>query len=161
MAERRQLKFDSLADVVRDAEHLLANGYDKAGIWDLAQCANHLAYWLTCPIDGFGKAPAPVRMFLWIARNTFGPGKLKKYIAENTFPPGAPTDPNSVKPAGGDAEEAVAKLKTAVARFEAYDGPIVPSPFFGPMDKDTNRKLQQVHCAHHLSFLVPKANGTA
>ena len=152
---RRPLKFDSLAEVVRDAQNLLANGCDRAGNWDLAQCANHLAFWMTCPIDGFGKGPVPVRMFLWIARNTFGPGKLKSVLA-NGFPPGGPTDPNSVKPTGGDAEEAVAKLTAAAARFAAYDGPIVPSPFFGPMDKDTALKLQLVHSAHHLSFLVPK-----
>lgn len=155
MPERRPLRFDSLAEVVRDAENLLANGYDKAGNWDLAQCANHLAYWLTCPIDGFGKAPLVAQAFLWFARNTVGPGQLKKILA-NGFPPGGMTDPASVKPSDGNDAAAVQKLKTAVARFEAHDGPIVPSPFFGPMDKDTNRKLQQVHCAHHLSFLIPK-----
>lgn len=152
---RRQLKFETLAEVVRDAQNLLANGYDRAGNWDLAQCANHLAFWMTCPIDGFGKGPVPVRMFLWIARNTVGPKQLKKVLA-NGFPPGGPTDPRSVTSAGGDAEEAVAKLTTAAARFAAYDGPIVPSPFFGPMDKETALKLQLVHSAHHLSFLVPK-----
>lgn len=155
MAERRTLKFDSLAEVVRDAENLLANGYDRAGKWDLAQCASHLAYWLTCPIDGFGKAPLVAQAFLWFARNTVGPGQLKKILA-NGFPPGGMTDPASVKPSDGNDAAAVQKLKTAVARYEAHDGPIVPSPFFGPMDKDTNRKLQQVHCAHHLSFLIPK-----
>ncbi|MBL8867280.1 MAG: DUF1569 domain-containing protein [Planctomycetia bacterium] len=155
MPERRPLRFDSLAEVVRDAENLLANGYDKAGNWDLGQCANHLAYWLTCPIDGFGKAPLVAQAFLWFARNTVGPGQLKKILA-NGFPPGGMTDPASVKPSDGNDAAAVQKLKTAVARFEAHDGPIVPSPFFGPMDKDTNRKLQQVHCAHHLSFLIPK-----
>ena len=33
----------NLDEVVRDAEILLAKGYEKAGQWDLAQCANHLA----------------------------------------------------------------------------------------------------------------------
>ena len=155
MAERRQLKFDSLADVVRDADSLLAKGYDKVGKWDLSQCASHLAYWLTCPIDGFGKAPLVAKAFLWFARNTVGPGQLKKILA-NGFPPGGMTDPASVKPSDGNDAAAVQKLKTAIARFEAHTGPIVPSPFFGPMDKDTNRKLHLVHCAHHLSFLIPK-----
>ncbi len=37
MAERRQLKFDTLADAARDAEALLANGYEAIGKWTLAQ----------------------------------------------------------------------------------------------------------------------------
>ena len=44
MATRRELRFDSLDEVVRDAEHLLAVGYDRAGNWDLAQCCGHLAH---------------------------------------------------------------------------------------------------------------------
>jgi hypothetical protein len=152
---RRQLKFQSLDDIVRDAETLLAKGYDKAGNWDLSQCCNHLTFWLTCPLDGFGKPPLPVRAFLWLARNTVGPGQLKKILA-NGFPPGGMTDPASVKPSDGDDAAAVAKLKQAVERFRDHAGPIVPSPFFGPMTKETATQLQLTHAAHHLSFLVPK-----
>lgn len=152
---RRELKFQSLDDIVRDAENLLTNGYDKAGNWDLSQCCNHLAFWLTCPIEGFGKAPAPLRVFFWIARNTFGPGQLRKTIA-NGFPTGSPTDPASVKPSDGDDAAGVAKLKRAAERFRDHEGPIVPSPFFGPMTKQTATQLQLTHAAHHLSFLVPK-----
>ena len=34
--QRRPLRFDNLAEVVKAAEVLLAKGYDKAGKWDLA-----------------------------------------------------------------------------------------------------------------------------
>ncbi len=155
MPERRQLRFDSLDEVIRDAENLLANGYDRAGNWDLAQCANHLVFWMTCPIDGFRKGPVPIRMILWIARNTVGPKQLKKILA-NGFPPGGMTDPQSVKPSDGNDQAAVLKLKKAVERFKNHTGPIIPSPFFGPMDQETAMKLQLVHTAHHLSFLIPK-----
>ncbi|QEL17039.1 DUF1569 domain-containing protein [Limnoglobus roseus] len=129
-ATRCQLRFQSLADVVRDAESLLAKGYDKAGNWDLSQCCHHLAYWLTCSLDGFGKQPLPIRAFLWLARNTFGPGQLKKILAKG-FPPNGPTDPNSVKPSDGDDAGAVAKLKQAAERFDAHSGSILPSRFSG------------------------------
>lgn len=152
---RRQLKFDSLAEVVRDAKNLLTKGYDKAGNWDLSQCGRHLAYWLTCPLDGFGKPPLVAKLFLWLARNTVGPGQLKKILA-NGFPPGGMTDPASVKPSDGNDAGAVATLKQAAERFAAHTGPVLPSPFFGPMTKETATKLQLVHAAHHLSFLVPK-----
>jgi hypothetical protein len=50
----------------------------------------------------------------------------------------------------------VAKLKTAVERFIAHTGPVKPSPLFGAMTRETAEQIQRVHCAHHLSFLVPK-----
>jgi hypothetical protein len=155
MAARRDLRFDTLDEAARDAERLLVDSYERVGQWDLGQCCNHLACWLTYPLDGFGKPPLPVKMFLWIARNTFGPGQLKKILA-NGFPPNGPTDPKSVTVSDGNDAAAVAKLKAAVERFRDHAGPILPSPFFGSMDKETATKLQLVHTAHHLSFLVPK-----
>ncbi len=56
--DRRQLRFNDLDEVVRDAETLLAKGYQKAGNWDLAQCCKHLAEWMRFPVEGFPKAPA-------------------------------------------------------------------------------------------------------
>ena len=153
---RRTLKFDSLDAVVRDAESLLANGYDKAGNWDLAQVCNHLADWLRFPVEGFPKAPAPIRAMLWVMKKTVGRKKLLHYIATGSFPAGQPTMPQTVHSAEGDATAAVALLKTNVDRFQAFTGEIIPSPLFGPMTKDEAVQMQLVHCAHHLSFLVPK-----
>ena len=47
--ERRELYFSDLDEVVRDAEHLLAKGYDRAGNWNLAQVCTHLAEWMRFP----------------------------------------------------------------------------------------------------------------
>jgi hypothetical protein len=153
--ERRPLKFERLFDVVADAESLHARGHDKAGQWDLAQVCNHLAEWMRYPIDGFPPAPFPVRVILWTMRKTAGKRMLRS-ILENGFKPGGPTVPASVSASGGDESAAVAKLRDAVARFENHSGPLHPSPLFGDLDKATATKLQLVHCAHHLSFLVPK-----
>jgi hypothetical protein len=153
--ERRKLTFATLDDVVRDAETLLARGYDRAGNWDLAQVCSHIENWMSFPLDGFPKAPLPIRMMLGMVRVTLGKGMLTKYLADG-MPSGKPTMPQSVHPPGGDAAAAVAKLRETAARFKAHTGPIHPSPLFGPMDQDTARRLQLVHCAHHLSFLIPK-----
>lgn len=157
-AQRRQLQFNDLDEVVRDAELLLANGYDKAGRWDLAQCCNHLAEWLRFPVEGFPKAPAPIRAMLWAMRKTIGRKKLLGYITTKSFPAGKPTMPQTVFTPGGDAKEAVAKVRKSVEAMKAYTGEIVPSPLFGAMTKDEAVQMQLVHCAHHLSFLVPKTN---
>jgi len=140
---------------VRDAEALLTKGYDRAGNWDLAQVCGHVANWMTYPVEGFPKSPAPIRAMLWLLKKTVGRAKFEKYLAEG-MPAGKPTMPESVPTAGGDHAAAVAKLKQAVEKFKAADG-VYPSPLFGPMTKDEATRLQLVHAAHHLSFLVPKS----
>jgi hypothetical protein len=57
MPTRRELRFDRLAEAVRDAELLLSHGHDRLGRWSLGQCCGHLANWLTYPLDGFPKLP--------------------------------------------------------------------------------------------------------
>ena len=154
-AGRRSLKFQSLSEVVADTESLHTSGYRKIGNWDLAQVCGHLAEWMRYPIDGFPPAPFPVRVILWTMRNTVGK-KMLKGILEKGFKPGGPTAPQSVQQPGADEKAAIAKLRDAVLRFENHTGPLHPSPLFGDLDKETATKLQLVHCAHHLSFLVPK-----
>jgi len=157
MATRRPLTFASLDDAVADAENLLAKGYEKCGNWTLGQCCGHVAHWLECGMNGFPKPPAPIRLFLWIARNSFGPGKLKQMMAGGQMPSGKPTMPESIPPATTDDAAAVARFKETVAKVKRFAGTPVPSPFFGPMDRDTWLRLNCVHAAHHLSFLVPRA----
>jgi hypothetical protein len=155
--DRRPLVFNNLDEVVQDAQALLAKGYEKAGAWDLAQCCKHLAEWMRFPCEGFPRAPAPIRAMLWMMKKTVGPKKLQQYIAEGSFPPGKPTMPQTVAPPGGDSRVAIEELRKSVERMKAHAGAIVPSPFFGAMNKDTCLRLQLVHAAHHLSFLVPKS----
>lgn len=154
---RRQPKFESLADVVRDAENLLANGYDKAGNWDLAQCCGHLANWASYPMDGYPKLPLLLKPVFWIVRQT-----MAKKIARDMFTgdggmkPGLQTAPDSVPPPGGDAAKAIERLKVAYARWLAHDGPLHPSPLLGLKSRDEITKGHLAHATHHLSFLVPK-----
>ncbi|MFO0938725.1 MAG: DUF1569 domain-containing protein [Gemmataceae bacterium] len=155
MAERRQLRFDSLDQAIADAENLLANGYDKAGNWSLSQVCDHLNDWITYPVSGYPKAPFPMGMVMWLLKVTMG-GKIRRsLLTERTMPPGQPTVKTTVHSVSEDAAS-VAKFREAVERFMKYTGPIHPSPLFGAMDKDTADQLQRVHTAHHLSFLVPK-----
>lgn len=153
--KRRKVAFASFDEVVRDAENLLAKGCEKAGNWDLAQVCFHLAEWLRYPLDGFPKPPLLMRPLFWVARHTVAPGALRKALDKGELPAGAPTLKPSVAPPGGDAAAEVARLKAAVERFRAFAGPFHPSPLLGVLNADEGRRLQLVHCAHHLSFLVP------
>jgi hypothetical protein len=155
---RRSLTFASLADAVGEAERLLAGGYDRAGNWDLAQTCGHLAQWARFPVDGFPKAPLPIRGMLWAMRHTVGPRMLWDTLAKGTMPAGGPTLKQTVPPSGAASDAAaVAAFREAVGRFEGHVGAYHPSPLFGALDRPTATKLQRVHCAHHLGMLVPRS----
>lgn len=153
---RRKLEFSTLDEAVRDAELLLAYGYEKSGTWDLGQCCHHLAILMAFPMDGFPRFSFPLNLTSWLLKNTVAPRYLKKVLDSGVWPAGNPTDKRTVPPAGGDEKEAVEMLRQAVGRLLAHTGPFQPSPLFGMLDKETLLKLHCIHTAHHLSFLVPR-----
>jgi hypothetical protein len=153
---RRELKFGSLDDVVRDTEDLLARGYDKVGNWSLAQCCGHLASWFRYQMEGFPPAPLLLRPVFWLIRNTVGPRMGRKMLAGGAMKPGMPTIPQSVPPDGEGDAAAVAELRDTIRRWREHAGPLHRSPLFGGMSKDDWVKGHLIHCAHHLSFLIPK-----
>jgi hypothetical protein len=153
--ERRKLTFASLDEVAADAEMLLARGYDRVGNWDLAQVVGHVAEWMRFPLDGFPKPPIFIQPMLWLMKVTAGKTMRDKILAEG-FAPGGRTMPKTVPPSGGNAAEAVAKLRAVVEKWKAHSGEVHPSPLFGAMTKETALQLQLRHAAHHLSFLIPK-----
>lgn len=154
---RRKLTFATLDEAVADAENLLAKGYVRAGNWDLAQVCFHLAEWLRYPVEGFPQTPLLLRPLMWLMRNTIAGPALRKALEKGEMPAGQPTLTQSVVPPGGDPGAAVAKLKEAVERFKAFPGPYRPSPLLGVLDHETGHGVQRLHCAHHLSFLIPQA----
>lgn len=150
------LKFETLDDAVRDAERLLAAGYEKTGKWSLAQCCFHLSEWLRYPMDGFPRGPLPIRFVIWIVRNLMGKGMYQKVVQSGAMPAGKPTMPQSVAEPTVEDAAGVAKLKEVVERWKANTAPILPSPLFGEMTMEEAERLQRVHMAHHLSFLIPR-----
>lgn len=155
---RRKLEFHELADVSREAQRLLAQGYLSVGKWNLAQVCNHLNEWIRFPVDGYPPTPYLLRPLFWALRSTVMPAKLKKYLADNSFPAGKPTMPQTVyAPNHSSDQAAVEKLAATIERVGDFRGPLHPSPLFGAMDRETHLKLQLVHAGHHLGFLVPKS----
>lgn len=153
---KRELEFQNLDEAVLEAERLQRLGYDRAGNWDLAQVCGHLADWMSFPLDGFPPTPLLFRPVFWMLRKTVGPAQLRKVRNARSVPRGVPTIPQTVPAPGRDEAPDVERLRRMVARFQAHDGPIQPSPLFGPMDRETATRLQLLHCAHHLGFLIPR-----
>jgi hypothetical protein len=155
--QRCDLRFECLGDAVRQAESLRLGGYERAGSWDLSQVCGHLAEWMGFPLDGFPHQPAPIRLVLWGLRNTIGRRELRRLLDRGVMPRGGPTIETTIPSPGGNEAEAVERLRRAVTRFEAHDGPLCPSPIFGVLDRVQWRRLQLIHCAHHLGFLRPNS----
>jgi hypothetical protein len=158
---RRDLRFQDLDEVVRDAETLHAGVDTRAGQWNLAQACGHLARWLRYPVEGYPPAPLLMRLMLAVLRYTVAPGMIRRMLATGAMDAGRPTFRDTVPPAGGDEAAAVDGLRRAVALFRDHPGPYAPSPLFGTLDRDTAARLQLIHCAHHLSFLVPRPESPA
>jgi hypothetical protein len=155
---RRTLTFATLDEAVRDAERLLANGYERAGNWDLAQCCQHLAVLMGWPIDGFPRMSFPRRVAAWCLKHTIARRWLRKVLETGVWPTGTPTDERTIVIPGGNDAGAVAELRRAVDRLLNHAGPFRESPLFGMLDKETLVRLHRIHTAHHLSFLVLKVS---
>jgi hypothetical protein len=154
--QRRELAFRDLDEVIADAERLQAQGYEKAGNWDLAQVCGHLSEWMRYPVDGYPRAGCFIGTVLWLMKVTVGKKIFRKVLATGTMRSGGPTMKETVPEPGGDTSAAVNRLKETVQRFKAHAGEYQPSPLFGRLTRDEALKLQLVHCAHHLNFLIPK-----
>jgi hypothetical protein len=159
--KRRTLRFETLDDAVRDARMLQKCGYDRAGKWDLSQVCGHLSDWLRFPLDGPPPTPVHLRFAFWLMRNTVGGMIFRRIVRTGQMPAGGPTLKESIPAPGGDESAAVENLQRAVTRFQNHTGPTYPSPVFGELDRDQRTRLQLVHCAHHLGFLLPKAEASA
>jgi hypothetical protein len=154
---RRTLDFHDLDAVVSEVKRLDEGGYTQIGKWNLAQICLHLEDWLRYPLDGFPRPPLPVALMMGALRHTLGRSMLRKALVTRAMPPNAPTAPQTVHAAGEASDSvAVARLTETIRRFQAYTGPLHPSPLFGPLDRDTSLQLQIIHCMHHLSFLIPR-----
>ena len=157
MPERRDLQFVSWAEVLDDL-NALESGYERVGKWELDQTVRHLNDWLTYPMDGFPTPPIFLRIVFGVVRNTVGPGMLRRIIDEGKMKDGMPTAPETVYQLDEAATSAsLDNLRRNIARFQSHSGTIHSSTIFGAMDKATAERLQLVHFAHHLSWLLPKS----
>ncbi len=157
MAERRELKFDNWDDVIADLKQLMERGYDQAGKWNLSQNCRHLNDWLSFTMDGAPLSPLPIRMIMTVIRVVGGKRMLRKVLESGKMPAGGPTVPQTVyRAADQDDAKSVQQLTATIRMFQNYQQPIKRSMIFGDLDYETAERLQLIHFAHHLSFLVPR-----
>jgi hypothetical protein len=145
-ADKRQLSFKSEDEVIADLERL-RRGYVKAGNWSLPQAAWHLAIAVESRMR---PGPFPPDSPEQLARKSALPGIL----ASGKLPQGIQA-PDAMTPQPDAPEDSIDRLIDALRRFKTYKGEIPPHRVFGAMPDADARQLNLIHCAHHLSHLVP------
>ncbi len=154
VAGRRQLRFASIDEAVRDIDQLVdaeRRGELRAiGNWTPGQIFNHLAAWIDYAYEGYPVKPPPF-FIRWILKATLS-RTLKKGLPVAVKIPGVPQGTTGMDP----AETAVAaqRLKKSFARLKSNEPAKFHSPAFGEMSHANRIELNLRHAELHLSFLV-------
>lgn len=148
--KRRNLQFDSFDQIHQDVERLLQGEYERAGNWDLAQICKHLALAVTGSM-----ADLPNRGSR-ILQTVMGPFWRWRVFRTKKLPERIPTPKAAVPQPGGDPVRAAKQLQRALERFEQHEGPWANHPMMGKFNRHQWHDFHLIHCAHHLSFLIPK-----
>jgi len=142
------LAFASLDHVILDVEQLLA-GHITVGSWSLGQICDHLARSIIYSLEGF-----PVRA-PWLLRKTLGPLLLRRILRSGRFVEGMKAPPPYQPKPIADARDEAEALRAAIRRFTSHDGPLVEHPLAGAVSRSDWERFHCIHCAHHLSFVLP------
>ena len=148
MPRRRPLHFDSLADVRREAQRLLQNGYQRAGNWSLGTMGDHLGRAMSYSREGFPRIWPRAMQF--VARAM----ALHRIVARKRLTWRFPA-PISVNWQVTD-HDGVDCLSRGIERFEQPDSVVFPHVILGKLTREQWVQFHLWHCEHHLSFLLPE-----
>jgi hypothetical protein len=152
---RRMLRFESLQEVIKEAEVCAAAERSGRlvcrGNWTLGQTLGHLAFWADAPYAGYPpmrRMPWPLSMRMPLFKKRF----VMKAAPAGVRIPGTPDGTLGTECL--TTEEGLARLRRAFGRMER-EAPQFPSPAFGPMTHEETILLNLRHAELHLSFLDP------
>jgi Protein of unknown function (DUF1569) len=147
MAERRELTFASLDDVMPEVERLLA-GHVTVGRWTLGQILNHLSTAILLTAMAPASSSGPTREEDVFRRRFFHRGRFADGLEVPL--------PEMLPQPGLDPRAEADALRRAIARYASRTGPSPAHPRLGPMTVDEWTRFHRIHCAHHLGFAVPR-----
>lgn len=157
VADRRPLRFTSIADIRRDLDALeaghRAGTLRTTGNWTAGQNLAHLAAFIGYAYDGYppelAHPPWYIRLVLKL---------MKKKFLYQGLPVGVKIPGIKAGTVGQDdvgVEEGLTRLRSALARLEAAP-PDRPNPIFGPLSHPEWMSMHCRHCELHLSFVHPR-----
>ena len=145
---RRELHYESFAEVLEDAQNLAKGGFKTVGNWSYGQILNHLATAMTATIDGFeSRAAWPMRT---VANLLF-----KKRFLTKTLPAGfqIPAKWNKFVPREVSMEEGLENLRIAIGRLQT-ETVRAPHPFLD-LTAEESDLMQLRHAELHMGFVIP------
>jgi len=149
-AQRRQLRFDSLAEMKAEIDRLAAGNVRTTGNWSLAQAIDHLATIIEGSLDGI---PASAPWFIRLLSPLFRNHALHKGIDPGIRLTGKmrvilPRDDVTL-------DEAMSRMNRVFARLGSGERMNQRSPVFGAMTHDDWTLLHLRHGELHFSFIHP------
>lgn len=153
--QKRHLRFNSLSEVIAEADRLAAaekaGKLKQLGNWSIDQILNHLASWANYPFDGYPPELNPpwfVRFILKFKKNSYLHDKLPAGVRI----PGIKEGTVGMDAIGTDA--ALKKLRAAMKRLDE-SMPTRPNPIFGKITHDEWKCINMRHAELHMGFLQP------
>ena len=145
---RRTVCYESLDDLLKDAEEMSQSDVQLLGNWSLGQILKHLAMSLDASIDGMDfKLPAPVRFVMTLL--------MKRKFLTKALPPGFKSTSKFI-PAETSTAEGLAALQSAIKRQES-ETTRVDHPGFGKMTNEEWNDFNLRHAEMHMSFVIPNS----
>lgn len=148
---RRNLHYDSLDDLLADAEMLVEGEIQQLGNWSPGRTLQHLARSLHTAIDGSPfMIPWPIKLILRTMKKRFltktlDPGfRLRNKAAERLTPDAAV----GITTGLSQLKEAIMRLKST--EFRAAHA------FLGNLTREEMDAFHLRHAEMHMSFLLPK-----
>ncbi len=149
VTSRRKLRFETLDEVLVEAERLARMPLRLLGNWSYGQILEHLATTIDHYYEGLPGKPS--LLMRWILLPL-----MKNNLLTKGMPAGIqlPKSAAALMPNPTEIQPALEHLRKAIERLKE-ESPRKPSPFFGDMAPQEWVALTLRHAELHLSFVVP------
>lgn len=150
-ATRRRLGLRTWDQVLTEVDRLHQGGCRLTGNWGLGQICVHLALALEGTFQGGVESSLS-----WWRRLVVGPIMARFLLASGAFPAGVKSPAEVLPGEVADQDQAVQRLRRAVAGFQAHRGPWPSHPLLGRLSGRQWERFHLLHASHHLAFLEPQ-----
>ncbi|MGB2985852.1 MAG: DUF1569 domain-containing protein [Phycisphaerae bacterium] len=145
--QRRSLVFADVFQIMPEVRRLVP-AHRTVANWSLGQICEHLARSFVGSMEGFDLSNHRIKRF-------FLRRKMLHVALTKGIPRDYTVDENLTPPPKVDLREAVGALDAAIQRYQNHQGKLHAHPLFGKMPRDVWDRVHCVHCAHHLSLVLP------
>ena len=153
--DRREVHYESLQDLLADAERLAGSDVRTVGNWTLGQIFIHLAQSMDSSIDG------TEMKFPWIMKKVFGLIMNKEKMLNNPLPPGFKIPKKGQAQFSPDpstsTEDGISALRAAIERCQ-NEASRAEHPAFGELTREEWDKFHLRHAELHMSFVKPASD---